>query len=169
MVQEHQPFLVPARCFGFPFLAGVALGLCFCKGAIRCYHQDCLTFPVKHTCFATARFFVFMHVLGFDKRRGMCSWETLWTTAVVFIWQYLKGNYFSSSSIVITCLLFSLLLIAMNWKMLGREGFCFFLWPFCSLLTFEKSHFSPLYGFSKKWRNKVKVQSGEMKEMVQAY
>ena len=127
MLQEHQSFLKAARCFGMLFLAGVALGLRFCKGTVHCYHRDCLTVPVKSTCVAEPRFFFFMHVLGFDKR-GMCSWETLWTTAVIFVWQYSKGNYISNSSIIITTYFqFSLLLITMNWKMPGRVRFCFFL------------------------------------------
>lgn len=35
---------------------------CVYKGTVQCYHQVCLTFPMKHTCFAKARFFFFMHV-----------------------------------------------------------------------------------------------------------
>lgn len=105
-----------------------------------------------------------MPVLGFDKRRGICSWEILWTTAVIFIWQYSKRNYFSSSSIVIiTCLQDSLLLITMNWKMPGRAVFCFFHASFCSSLTFEKSHFSPHHGFSKpeEIKRRYRVGKGE--------
>lgn len=62
LFQEHQLCLRAERCSRFSLLASTSPGLHFYKCTVQCYHQVCLTFLMKHNCFAKARFFFFMHV-----------------------------------------------------------------------------------------------------------